>query len=290
MSEPTGVVATNALTGRLRREVETLATLCRRHDGLELMLQLEPSPQRERNNQFLRFAGGTLVGFACVPSGDDIEVLGMVHPEHRRRRIGLELIDAVRRECRVREARELLIVTERASRTARAFARAAGGGLAFSEHRMEHSPEFSVPREPLSPELAIRKAQSSDIATLAHLQALAFGTDPDRSTMQLAQWLTQPNQRIYICSRDGDAIGMVRLAALQSGVFITSLAVAPTAQRQGVGRALLRWSVQLLTGEGRTPIALEVETRNDTALGLYRAAGFREVTTYDYHRISVPQA
>ena len=34
-------------------------------------------------------------------------------------------------------------------------------------------------------------------------------------------------------------------------------------------------------------IALEVETENNHALGLYRSSGFREITTYGYYNLDI---
>ncbi|MBI3966516.1 MAG: hypothetical protein HY329_12860 [Chloroflexi bacterium] len=41
----------------------------------------------------------------------------------------------------------------------------------------------------------------------------------------------------------------------------------------------------LLASESWKRVLIEVETRNQNALGLYRSCGFREVTTYDFYRV-----
>jgi ribosomal-protein-alanine N-acetyltransferase len=59
-----------------------------------------------------------------------------------------------------------------------------------------------------------------------------------------------------------------------AGVARLSIAVAPTAQRSGVGRALVDHFVAFAQGCGATRLHLEVREGNG-AIGLYRAAGFK---------------
>ncbi len=57
-------------------------------------------------------------------------------------------------------------------------------------------------------------------------------------------------------------------------VAVLTLAVAPTARRQGLGRALLRASYGWAADTGVEKISLSVRAGNDAAIALYRAEGF----------------
>src|SRR5438552_2348475 len=99
-----GLVRQQALTAQDRDDVEQLAALCRQHEGLDLGWVLEPSgrvPGHE-TNQLLYYDEGALVGFMSLPAGPEIELCGIVHPEHRRRGIGRALLTAARDEFRQR--------------------------------------------------------------------------------------------------------------------------------------------------------------------------------------------
>lgn len=61
--------------------------------------------------------------------------------------------------------------------------------------------------------------------------------------------------------------------------------VLPAYRGRGYGRQLLAQVVTLLASESWKRVLIEVETRNQNALGLYRSCGFREVTTYDFYRV-----
>ncbi len=74
--------------------------------------------------------------------------------------------------------------------------------------------------------------------------------------------------------RGGRCVGFCRNGLLPDGGEVDVLAVRPDAQGEGLGRALLRWGVAWLTGQGAARIHLLVDGENDAALGLYRSEGF----------------
>ena len=132
-----GLVRRNRLSVGELAEIEALAAICRRHEGLELQLNLEvlrARPGRETND-FLYYAGGALVGYLEM-YGAEVEVVGMVDPDHRRRGVFTALLAAAREECRRRGLADLLLVCERISAAGQAFARAAGATYRLSEYAM----------------------------------------------------------------------------------------------------------------------------------------------------------
>ena len=60
---------------------------------------------------------------------------------------------------------------------------------------------------------------------------------------------------------------------------IWTIGVDPERRGQGLGRQLLRWGVQHLRSLGVVDVVLSVNDRNDRAVGLYEAEGFRRVRT-----------
>src|SRR5437899_7785912 len=83
-NEIEGLVRRNRLSAGELAEIEALAAICRRHEGLELQLNFEMLRARPgtETNDFLYYAGGALVGFLEM-YGAEVEVIGMVHPGHR---------------------------------------------------------------------------------------------------------------------------------------------------------------------------------------------------------------
>jgi ribosomal protein S18 acetylase RimI-like enzyme len=93
-----------------------------------------------------------------------------------------------------------------------------------------------------------------------------------------------PCRSLFLAHRDRRPVGWVAGRLLECGRgYVTSLAVATTNRGSGLGRALLLHAFADLQFAGARGLALDVESRNETALGLYRSVGMdveREWRTY----------
>lgn len=72
---------------------------------------------------------------------------------------------------------------------------------------------------------------------------------------------------------EGFVIG--RVAADEAEIL--TLAVAGSARRRGMGRALLDWMEGQVAARGAARLILEVSAGNEAARALYRGAGFSEI-------------
>jgi ribosomal-protein-alanine N-acetyltransferase len=75
--------------------------------------------------------------------------------------------------------------------------------------------------------------------------------------------------------RAGEAFILVRAAAGEAEIL--TLAVAPSARRQGLARALVAAAKETVRRQGATRLCLEVSAQNAPARALYDSAGFRQV-------------
>jgi ribosomal-protein-alanine N-acetyltransferase len=107
------------------------------------------------------------------------------------------------------------------------------------------------------------------IPTLVALHAAAFASGEQWGLAAMADILAMPGTLGFIDDRGG----MILARAIVGEVEILTLAVAPTAQRQGIGRALVAELVAAMPGQ---PIFLEVAADNAAGQGLYRNTGFIE--------------
>ena len=69
---------------------------------------------------------------------------------------------------------------------------------------------------------------------------------------------------------------------------IWTIGVLPDRQGQGLGRQLLRWGVERLRSLGVVDVHLSVNARNERALHLYEAEGFRRTRTRERWARPVP--
>ncbi len=79
----------------------------------------------------------------------------------------------------------------------------------------------------------------------------------------------------------GRSIGLVVVTevAPRQG-HLPQIAVLPEYQHQGLGRALLNYSLRRLAERGFDTLSLTVSRANDRALKLYRATGFQSVLAF----------
>ena len=112
----------------------------------------------------------------------------------------------------------------------------------------------------------VRDAAAADAPALAALHALAF--DRPWSAPEITGLMATS---AFALMADHGFI-LIREAAGEAEVL--TLAVAPRARRQGLGRALLDAAIVRL---GTAELFLEVAADNSAAIALYRAAGFEQV-------------
>jgi ribosomal protein S18 acetylase RimI-like enzyme len=287
---PQGLVKVQALEPHIDAEIQVLREVCREHEPQELPLHLEPGRAVPGNetNPFLYYDEGQLVGCVSLQPIDGIELVGMVHPQYRRRGIGRALLEAARDECRLRGAEVFLLVCEETSPSGKAFADAVGGQYRFSEYRMELDPA-TIQRSSRRPEaIRLERAGAEDLETLWHIRTASSGHE-NSAQQQIADWFRSPDQRFYIGRRGGDAVGSLRVFMIgqTSTVYIHSFSVVPECRRRGYGREILEKSIDALRAEGWQHIRIEVETENRAALGLYRSCGFREIAQFRYYEMCV---
>jgi ribosomal protein S18 acetylase RimI-like enzyme len=254
------------------------------HDGGRLKLEWKALRGRsgEHCEDVLAIDGDRLVGFAGLygygPS--QVEITGMVDPEHRRRGLGSDLLDAALELCAAagRGLSPLLIVP-RASPGGRALALGHGATLDHSEHALalRRAPTAG----PSDPAITVRTAQTPDVAALFGILSAGFGFVPP----DLADHLVEADTRSLVFERGGEIVGTLRVNRTADTAGIYGFAIAPAWRGRGIGRDVLRRVCVALRADGVHEVGLEVEVENDRALGLYTSLGFTPVITEDYWRI-----
>jgi ribosomal-protein-alanine N-acetyltransferase len=92
--------------------------------------------------------------------------------------------------------------------------------------------------------------------------------------------LAQPHVRTLAADGpDGRIAGYALASVVADQGEILNLAVEPGARRRGLAHMLLDAMLDLFRREGVVAVYLEVRASNTAALHLYRAAGFRPVST-----------
>ena len=284
----------------LRREdmpaCQAVYAACEAADGPQIFLSVEEMaskleyPHFGRDSSWVAEMDGRLVGcainFARRPDAD--EGLGRsvvrlnVHPEHRRRGIGTALWRNAVEFHRAANFRRLDTNVYSTSDAGQRFARRHGlqGVAKFWKMRLEPAAHRPGPREhPAS--LRTYRLEDADRALLAELfnesfaQHFGFTSASLESTRALERRPGFDVALIFLAEQGGRGVGFSRceLDALKEG-WVEVLGVVPAARGTGLGRRLLDHSVEELVKRGAERVVLIVVGDNESALELYRSAGF----------------
>lgn len=244
---------------------------------------------------------GLLVAYALVRTAPDhLDLEGTVHPVHRRRGLGAQLLDWAVSRARTRGLAVLRVRVVDADRGFVALVSARGAWAVrhwFDMERDLRDPELPAHR-PLGVAVGRLDGPGQPVPheELRQLHVAAFaahwGSTPP-TTERWAQWGSgSPNFRADVSVSLRDDAGVLLGCALgyewdadtaATGVreaWLGQLGVLPQARGRGAGSALLGEFLHRAARRGYQRAALEVDSSNASgAVGLYERAGFRTART-----------
>lgn len=289
-----GIFAKETLTEDEIAAIQRLVTPGEALEGLHMRsFVLDMLKQRSGNDtfDFLYYIEGQLVGYLGIDNYGTREknVVGMVHPEHRRKGIARLLLRAAQEEGRHSGIEQLVLMCERASTSGTAFARAIHAQLDYSEHEMVLG-TFQE-RLVFDERITVRQAvKPDDIDALIAIMATDMG-NVEQAQQYVTGMIQLDNQRFYLMTFGGpdlgcdEPVGSLRLVSLSEDTGIYGFVVRPEYRGKGYGRQLLQEVIRILHSESTKGIMLEVDVNNTNALGLYLSLGFEIKTTYDYYNV-----
>ncbi|MES1169708.1 MAG: ribosomal protein S18-alanine N-acetyltransferase [Leifsonia sp.] len=131
-----------------------------------------------------------------------------------------------------------------------------------------------------APTPAIRRAALDDLDAIMELETSTFTTDAWSRDMMRAELASPHGYYLVVDGTADDPIGGYAglLAPADSGqADIQTIAVAPGARRQGLGRSLMVALLDEARRRGATQVFLEVRADNPAAQTLYTSLGFEQI-------------
>lgn len=266
--------------------ISALASLCNERDGLDLKISpAARSVESVWTHDFAYFDDGDLIGYCSLDGELEVELCGMVHPDHRRRGIGRALLAAARSECARRGARELLLICEQRSLAGLSFVAGIPGVFSFAEHEMDRRISADAPLAATVPLEGLRLdlATTDDLDTIAAVTSAAFGDPADDVKRRIEDDLRHDPGSVFVVHLRSETVGTLKLYSLPEKIGIYAVAVAPSHQRRGIGVWMMLAAMERARQRGHTRFGLEVDPDNAPAIALYRSLGFALTTTYGYY-------
>lgn len=291
MQQKNGLYAMSGLNQDTLTEIAELANVCNAYEQLDLKLNwniLKSRPQNEIND-FLYYDQGKLLGYLALFSFNprEAEVSGMVLPQRRRQGIFTTLLEAARKECRRRSLPTFLFIIEHTSSSGHFLATSLHSQYEHSEYKMllEQSAS-SVQVVPT--DLLLRQAEVEDVPVLKHITAVSFGIPEDEIDWYTINELHDLSHLYCMAFVSNVCVGKIEVTLRDENAFIFGFGVLPAYQRRGYGKQILLQTIQMIQKKGANQIMLEVESKNEHALGLYLSCGFKQTARYDYYRLVIP--
>jgi ribosomal protein S18 acetylase RimI-like enzyme len=272
-----GIVTVTAPSETLISQIMALKEKCETRMGIGIVLTSDflRALDKAGTGAMAFIKEARIVGFSFFYSfeKEEAEVSIFADPDEDWKAIGSQLLTESIAECRRRGHFRILVMNDRRLIANVEVIKAAGGNLAFSEHRMSSKGTQIVPSQVID-----LKEVGNDDASLKEVELECH----DR-------FYSKPDQRRYLALNEGGPIGKIDVLVDGSDAELTGFCVLPWSRGKGFGKAILQEIVRILRSEGKEKIKLDVHTDNDVALSLYLSSGFEREFTIDYYAVSLKE-
>lgn len=164
------------------------------------------------------------------------------------------------------------------SDAAKAFLNKQGALYEFSEHQMEWQ-QRSLEEVDC---FVLRQATADDFDMRVRLNVTAFGLDEEDSQAIESRIDGDEDTDMLMIDVNEETVGKIRVDREDGQAWIYGFSILPEYRGKGIGRKVLLRVIKEQSAAGHS-VHLEVETKNDHALGLYESVGFKVVDAQDYY-------
>ncbi|MCM3631086.1 GNAT family N-acetyltransferase [Paenibacillus glycanilyticus] len=264
------------LTPQQLIDIEHLQKECENHDPIQLKLNWEMLRNRGSDQlDFFHYENDELVAFLGLYAfGSTVEVCGMVHPRERLKGHFHQLFLLGMEKIKQNGYKKILLNAPAGSSSAKAFLSNQGAEYEFSEHQMEWKGSSIEETDGVR----LRQATSEDYEMCVRISVTAFAENEEDARVMESKTLRD----ILMVDVNEGTVGKVRVIRDEGQAWIYGFAILPEYQGKGIGRKVLRQIIKEQSSAGYS-VHLEVETKNEHALGLYESVGFKVVHSQDYY-------
>ncbi|MCB2308130.1 GNAT family N-acetyltransferase [Clostridium estertheticum] len=280
------------ISEREYKEINQLEVICSLKDKTNLKLELDYKVSVTKNdyiglkeiNEYLYYVEDVLVAYLGISSfgGNNGEINGMTHPDFRRKGLFTKLFKLATEECQKRNFNNIFLLSDGKSRSGNFFIKAVCGKYDFSEYRMKLLNKTIL--ENIN-SISLRKAEKTDKREIARQNAIFFyGSEEGESFPEEEEII---NMITYMIELNKAIIGKIRIEYSDNSAFICGFGILPNFRGKGYGKKALKEVLRIINEENISDVELDVESKNNNALNLYKACGFEEMSVMNYYRVSI---
>lgn len=280
------------ISEREYKEINQLEVLCSLKDKSNLKLELDYKVSVTKNdyiglkeiNEYLYYVEDVLVAYLGISSfgGNNGEINGMTHPDFRRKGLFAKLFKLATEECQKRNFNNIFLLSDSKSRSGTFFIKAVCGKYDFSEYRMKLLNKTIL--ENIN-SINLRKAEEADKREIAKQNAIFFyGSEEGESFPEEEEII---NMTTYMIELNKAIIGKIRIEHSDNSAFICGFGILPNFRGKGYGKQALKEVLRIINEENINDVELDVESKNNNALNLYKVCGFEEMSVMNYYRVNI---
>lgn len=273
------------------KEINQLEELCYSQDKTNLKLELDYKLNIRRNseiglkeiNEFLYYVEDILVAYLGISSfgGSNIgEINGMTHPDFRRKGLFKKIFELAMEECKKRSFNKVLLLSDGNSNSGVKFISSVCSEYDFSEYRMKLLNKTTLES---TSSISLRKAGKSDGKEIGRQNAIFFNHSEEFECFLEEE--EELNKTTYMVELNERVIGKIAVSYSDDSAFISGFGILPDFRGKGYGKAALKEALRLINEKNIYEIELDVECKNNTALNLYKACGFEELSVMNYYKL-----
>lgn len=261
-------------------DLKALQARCARVDHNAIPLYLPSLLQRRTLPcNLLYYHQQQLVGFLSLFFFYDeaCELTLMVDPMYRRQGIAQRLMATIMPVLQSRECRAIVCPSPKGCNDHWLPDRG------FSCQRSEVQMQWSGRRIGPSDDRIKVVLTDEDIPALTALDVACFQTDPIEMVARFQSLLRDPDYTLLLMEDEHHrAIGKAHLHDELEHVQLSDIAILPSEQGRGLGRALVLHCLHQAKTLTSHPICLDVAPTNERAFSLYVKCGFKVTNAYDF--------
>jgi len=287
----TGLIKRNKLNYEELNELKELESICNKHERLQMKTYWQDVNERaeEGTNDFLYIEDANIVGYLGVYDFgcQEVELIGMVHPNYRGKGIFRLLVCAAAEECRKRRIPKVLFICDDKSLSGKACINKLGAKYIFSDHKMEFYTIKNIYQNRETGRITLRRAKREDENEHNYINHICFHISNEEAKKDYQNSVDKNEILMYMVEVCGKIIGKIDVAVEKSVATIYQFGVLPEFRKQGYGREIINSVLKMLTEENYEKIVLEAASYNPHAMSLYRSCGFEEMGITNYYETTI---
>jgi GNAT superfamily N-acetyltransferase len=125
--------------------------------------------------------------------------------------------------------------------------------------------------------------KSTGLDEVAILQFRTLGNRSTWAILSLLKALGRAPIKVFVAVEGGRVLGTASLISLPRAAYVLGVATDSAARRRGIATHLLEMAHSEARARGKEWVALDVESENETAIGLYRKLGYHDAGKFDWY-------